>query len=619
MKTFCYQIHREQLVSRIPGLFAYISYDTNGKAEIHKATDSIDGCYNKIIENIKLPSGYTFTVNEENVTLNEGETYPYCILMEYYYNCKSSETENNNEFVQFIDKGIGKRYISETDFPRDEYDLVPDYIYIATAKRQYNELYRKKRLCEAYEEGLKNGMEKDQNICCECEEYERMGGDKMIDLLKGYIEEANSIAKEFYSYISDNELKLHFNINLNTTYNDIGLLSEYIDNWEAGVKYNPGDLVFYQENSYVCTKETTGYWDEETETLLFPYKINGNDDNNCFELIKNIAKDNPIPSDADEYETYYGDKFEDKNTEGIDVMGDIVISGNTDSKLKSLRRYKSYTDVNGNELRPDYGYDWLFYYRIGMVTNYSTLNDDLGNISFDEEPVEGEVCKTLYAYGDAIINITIPEDNAKNGKFELKIEYIIGAHLVATCVEIKTDDDGNKIYKFEDFKIDEEDVYHGVKYVDTYNFETDSEIAEDFLIITEDGTNTVVTGVDTAKFNEYVNGETSSDNKKYEFITSKSMQTHDKNINGSIATVASIISEFNVTVKNETDYEYNRIFRTDYYNGITYDPNTNVDVFINRGNAAAIEKHIKLGEIKTLDDMLLYANGSFFRIENTSG
>ena len=88
------------------------------------------------------------------------------------------------------------------------------------------------------------------------------------------------------------------------------------------------------------------------------------------------------------------------------------------------------------------------------------------------------------------------------------------------------------------------------------------------------------------------------------------MQTHDKNINGSIATVASIISEFNVTVKNETDYEYNRIFRTDYYNGITYDPNTNVDVFINRGNAAAIEKHIKLGEIKTLDDMLLYANGS---------
>lgn len=57
--------------------------------------------------------------------------------------------------------------------------------------------------------------------------------------------------------------------------NDLGLLTAYTDTWVAGEKYNVGDLVYYNQQTYVCTKETTGYWNEETNELLFPYNIKG--------------------------------------------------------------------------------------------------------------------------------------------------------------------------------------------------------------------------------------------------------------------------------------------------------------------------------------------------------
>lgn len=637
MRTIHYQVSQEKLLSRLFSLFAYVDYDENGEAELHKATDSINGCYGKVVENIILPNSYTIIIDETEKVLEAGRSYTYRTLIDYYYSCVEEDNDQNADFISFMSRGIGKKEISENDFPTDTYDLVPSSIFIATARSQYEEMYKLKKLCDAYNTGLDNGMTPNSHICCDCERYERKGGDKMLDFLLECMEEAEEVAEEYLGYADDGGIHLNFSIFLPSTNNDLGLLTEYMDVWEAGEKYNVGDLVYYEENSYVCIRETTGYWDEENEKLVFPYGIDGVP--NCFTLVKDLADGMPIPSDKLEYEqyasqsatnftqNYYGDRFalNTGNSEGED---DYDISGTSDSKLKSLRRFKEYTDPVGNTSKPDDGYDWLYYYKVGMVSDYETTNDDYGNIAFfmdktnDEiEALVGSECDDLYAYGNIITSITIPEEDALNGTYKLIFEYYLGVHLKATMVETETDEDGNLHYFFDDFVMDENDKYHGVKYTDTYYFDLDSEITRDFCTYTTDsnGNITAITAVDNDNLLDYVQDTSDITGRKYEFITYNSTQTYEQNVNGDNVTVTSIISEFNATVENKVDYQYNRILRKDYHNGLTYEPVTDVDVYIDRGSTAALEKHIKFGEIKTLDDMTMYANGSFFPIETVSG
>lgn len=601
MKTYEYKISKEPLLSRIPGLFAYISYNSLGEAELHKATDSLDGCYGKIVEDIILPSTYTLQTEDETIILNGGQAYSYRTLIDYYYKFKDKLGEDN-DFIKFINKGIGKKKVDDDEtFDRTECDLVPTYIYLATARGKYEWFVKRKKLCDAYNTGMQNDPEYvyDGDICCDCEEYERSGGDKMKDLLAKYVTEAEQVANEYLGYALDGSSNLRLNVFLTASLNDLGMVSVYIDEWEAGVRYNKGDLVFYDGNTYVCIQETTGFWNEDLEELQF--------DIDSFRLIKDTA-DADIPSDTDElklYETnypeqdFYGIKFkgEDEN---------YIISGTTDSKLKTLRRYKDYSDSAGNMQKPSDGYDWLYYYRVNQVAEYTTSNDDLGNIlHMGEDMTNGN---DLYAYGDIITNISLIHDE-ENG-FILKFEYILGAHLKADFVEMKKDDDGNELYYFENLQYDESDLYHGVKYTESYKVDEDSEIVEDF--VNENNT------IKETKFQEYVEGVDEFNNKKYEFDTSRSMESYEKSINNTSSRVPSIISEFSAIVENKVDYEYNRIFRNDYYAGITYSPGTDIDVYIERGNAAALEKHIALGEISSLDDLQWYKNNGFFNVVNTT-
>lgn len=609
MKTYSYKISKESLLSRIPALFAYIDYDNLGNFELHIATDSPDGCYGKIIEDITLPSSYTLTDDNGTVELEGGKVYSYRILIDYYYRFRDT-LGNSNSFIQFIDDGIGKKDVKkgieelnreECKFDNEKWDLVPDYIYLATARTKYEWFVKRKKLCDAYNAALQNDENfKDSDLCCACEEYERSGGDCMKDLLEKYVDEANQKARTYLGYASRGTSHLSLNIFLNATLNDMGMVSLYIDNWRAGEKYNIGDLVFYNNNTYVCIKETTGYWNEYEERLEF--------DTNAFRLIKETT-DSTIPSDRQEkilYETSYPNQgFYGISFEGIPET--YTLEGTTDGKLKTLRRYKDYTNSAGIVQKPSNGYDWLYYYRVGIICNYETSNDNLGNISHIGEDMENG--DDLYAYGDVITNIEFYRN--EDEEYIIRFEYVLGAHFKAEHVETRVDDDGNKLYYFDNMEYDDTDLYHGVRYVETYKVDDDSEIIEDFT--NEDGT------VNEDKFSEYVNGNDEYNNKQYEFNTSRSMESFDKTINDATTSVRSIISSFTANIENKVDYEYNRIFRNEYGLGITYAPDTNIDVFIERGNASAMERHIKLGEVSTLEDMQWYANGGFFNIVETTG
>ena len=108
-KTIC----REELKSRIPALFAYIEENDAGEFKLHTATDSLQGCYGKIVENITLPKGFALSIKEGEDTkslLKDEETYSYRTLMNYYYEYKDYDftDEDNSTFIDFIVRAIGK-------------------------------------------------------------------------------------------------------------------------------------------------------------------------------------------------------------------------------------------------------------------------------------------------------------------------------------------------------------------------------------------------------------------------------------------------------------------------------------------------------------------------------
>ena len=558
MNTIKFKVSYEDLISRLPALFAYGEFNEVNEYVIHKATDSNNGCYGKIVENVIIPCSL---VIDGIVLLKNNGVYSYKTLMDYYYQYKD---DYSGEFFTFIENGIGKRVIK--NFDRKIYDLVPEYIYIANARQLYNEYVYIKKQCEAY----KSSGSFNSDLCCLCDKFERMGGEKMMNVLKPFIQEAEQIAKTYYNYVADIDRRLNicFNVCLTSSENDMGMMTPYVEEWVPGKKYYGGDKFNYDGITYeVIDGQTyTGIWNDETLSIEF----------------------------------YFDEEDENSPIVRCDVydgFDSIVLEGTVDSKLKSLRRYKEYLNVFDVVDKPDEGKDWLFYYRIGLVTNIKTLNDEFGNIlAFEGGIPDGN---NLYAYGDSITNISFNKDNNT-----ITFEYILDAHLLAELVETDEDDDGNPIYKFENFRIDEDDKYHGVKYTETFTYVKNGEL---FNLIANN------------KFNDYVLGKYDGIDKadlygKYEFSTENSVLNYEKRINYTKTKIPYISSNFRANVSNERDLQKVNLFRNDYYNGITFHPKKDIDVYINRGISAAFEKHIKFSEVKTLDDMVNYSNGSFFKM-----
>ena len=59
------------------------------------------------------------------------------------------------------------------------------------------------------------------------------------------------------------------------------------------------------------------------------------------------------------------------------------------------------------------------------------------------------------------------------------------------------------------------------------------------------------------------------------------------------------------------DFQNSPYFMEDYQLGLAFVANNNANVYIDRGNATAFERHMRLSEVDTLDDLVNYGNGMF--------
>jgi hypothetical protein len=59
------------------------------------------------------------------------------------------------------------------------------------------------------------------------------------------------------------------------------------------------------------------------------------------------------------------------------------------------------------------------------------------------------------------------------------------------------------------------------------------------------------------------------------------------------------------------DFQNADYFMEDYQLGMSFVSNNNSNVYIDRGSAAAFERHMRLSEVDTLQDLENYGNGMF--------
>lgn len=558
----------EDLVSRIPGLFPYLEFGEDGVTVVHSAKDSLNGCYGRIPCGIRLPEDVGLEVGGITV-LEAGGSYSYRTLMNAYYNY-SGLVAKTDPFVVFMEMCIGRFRIWD-DIDNPEWDLVPEYGYYAECARLYMEYCNISRMCDAYLL-MKNDME-EVNCELECllEKYRRMGGDTIKDYYYSKIAVAEEYADSIHANYTDIDAStIDIPISLVSTENDLGVLSTYIDYWEPGRRYTNGDIVIYNDRTYICTCEpgtyTEGTWDQTTETLVF--------DRMNFELLT-----------VSDYE------------HGMDTSW--TIGGTVGSSLQIFKEGKTYLDEGGTERNPEDGEDWLWYYKVGSVANYETDTDQFGNISIKSgearNTVVGEYETNLLAFGNVLTAITMDEEN-----MTVTFTYVMGANLKAVLSESVTDENGNTRYYYNGYAYNDGDS-HGVTCEETYYFSGDMEEIGQIL--------------ENDDFDGYVNGYPFDYLYfKCPFSTIENTNTIVTMINGVPVSNNVRMTNFIVSVDNEKDELVSPVMKKDYLVGITMNPHVDSEVFANRGNAAAWERHVKLGEVKSFEDLVTYGNGGFFNL-----
>lgn len=601
----------EDLKSRLPGLFPYLEFDEYGNCNLVKATESIEGCYNQIMPSFTLP----VDVSLDNILLS-GETYTYKTLYNYYYQYK--DTLPNNSFIQWFMKGIGRYKVNIPDIDRKECDLVPEYGYYSECGSIYNDYYKMNIIINNYNVWKDETGEINYELEKICKDYERMGGDKAKEYYKNLVDTANNIAVEYLEYANIEDSKYSLSINIISSYNDLGMVNTYMEYWDPEKIYENGDYVIYNDRTYICIDSThCRTWDDVIEKYVFNEKgwketIEWQT-NHYYNLGEYIIYENIMYICICAHKSEIWDEESDK---WYQIDQPTELAGKTNSKLSGFKAGKNYISVDNIIETPGYNEDWLWYYNIGDISYVETSTDELGNIIIEDgcnrETNINKTEKNLLAYGNVLTDITY-ENN------KLTFTYVIGAHLQAELKEIIINDDGTKCYHYDNFQYDSSDKYHGVVYTEIYTVLKGGELDK---LVEKDLFNDYVT-THKLLFSDVQNDDLMEIDDEYNisYIRFKcpfmlKLLSVNRGVNNINTNFNYLPSSFKVQINAARNEELHMpITKLDYFTGTTYQPQIQADVHVNRGNATAWERHIKLGEVKTLQAMLDYANGGFFNIK----
>lgn len=561
----------EPYISRIPGLFPFISTRKNCMGELVNATEAKDGCYGKL-----MPSFYDTSFTDVWDDVSEENGVPYRDMMNMYYAMIDGKVKKMNNFVTFVEEYIGLIEVT-ANIDWEKCDLAPTTVFLAQIQSLYIEYKRMFLTCDFYKQLLERGEKPDPITCCICEQFERMGGEKMFDWLGEHLDDAKDRADKVYNSARNISLPT-FNIDIPLTSHceDMGVVIPSIFQWKAKERYPANSLVIYNNVLYRALENKA---DEDGW-------VNGSEWDTDSELIK-----------------FCRTNFVELSSAVEDKKGDVIDKHYSNSQLWACRREVSYLNEIDEQETPEESEDWLFYYRVNQPVKIEYETDYLGNLITTDGKTPTK--ENLNIIGNVITDI-IPNHKEKTITFK----YVISVKLIPDNISSEIDDDGNTLYKLPadvTFTKDDKDT-GGVYYEEIYHY-TDVRLSE---------------FIESGEFDGYVNSDHTSGNydrlAKYPFQRYASAYTYEQSIGDVIVEkkdVKSIVTDFPDSRRpwseEETDIPF---IRNGYHLGISYPDEIDASVFIRRGTTSVFERHYKLSEVKTLTDMENYANGGFFNVIN---
>ena len=333
--------------------------------------DNFDVFNADLTRKIKL----VFNFNEEETIVNDEVKINEWEKSSYYMIVSRDEKEffdNHSGFqlVNFTQTLIGRLTVPKSIIG----SKVPDFVY-------YSEI-----------QDILDTMDKIKNSedCCTKSDYEAMGGDEMflfLDTNSSTFDSEVEILKK-HNLIPYVDIPLTLSCDIE----DLGIMFNDEQEWIAGNKYSIGDIVTYNDVSYIATKENNGVYDAKYDEVYFD-TLNSNNE--------------IVLTNWQEYldlENFSAEK---------------LIEGEAVSQLKSFRTTrKCYTD-NG------YMLDGMLPYKEGTT---ELIKNNNGYVELLPPFLVGVPFSVTTddnggKYGDVLYEITEEEGNV------IRFKYVIGGKL----------------------------------------------------------------------------------------------------------------------------------------------------------------------------------------------
>ena len=303
--------------------------------------------------------------------------------------------------------------------------------------------------------------------------------------------------------------------------------------------------------------------------------------------------------------TDYQDEWNEfPNKDGISIYSGDTYTYTTDSKLQFLRSKKLYTDDDGNLLPglfEEEGKLWKYTYD-GKKWSHSNQTASFANKTCGDGLSNGE-CVNVNIYRtvsiDAIVQAML-SGASTDGSYYFYVKYKNDKEAPMTIPFTVGVVDGNGIsnISYDSDFVTFEYSYNDIQYKETYKYNTGQTMG-----IVLDGYENI-----TIYYNEidYDFTKQTIYNKHYDLYREGNLadivqyrEGHvwcDDKSNGYVASAETINAP---------------IFKEEYLLGISSTFKADVNVTINRGNAAAFERHFKLSECNTMEDLENSGNNIF--------
>lgn len=477
------------------------------------------------------------------------------------YNLKIIDGNDINLlFFKFVEKTLGIIRVPESIDGR----LVPYKIYACDVSGYYDKLI-----------GYKIS-----DICCEKKLYGDMGGEDM----EFFLYSKRTLYDETKTYLEGlvetegegGEIKkkipvIPMNIIITNTIDDIGIYTPIIKNWNSGERYYIGDKVIYENKTYQLFMNDSGSTIPSGDTVGFV----------GFQNTKSLTVEFDVVDINGNY--IHWNLIEHSSDYNIGT----TISSNTESRLFELvRKQKNSVDDHNNEL------PGILIPNSGETDGYEAYLDMQfsAGIMYNKSNLPINENETL-VIGDTISGITLTVYDI-NVSFNQLMSMSVGTTGKITFtyyMGLRHIYSGNTLTSIDTTK--------AIKHTETYTFT----LGEIEVYLDKDG---VIIG----NIKKYVNVD--YDGAKDYYLNSNFDISTKNMINSNITYKSNQI--YNVSdITLEPLIMDSNIIKNDYLFGISSDPIIKGDIFIDRGTNAAIEKHLKLIEVKTLQDLENYGNGFF--------